>query len=509
MTDDGNVLYLEQCVEKNIDKICLEPGSTLVVAVSGGPDSLAMLYSIFSLRNVLGIKLHGAHLDHGIRGERSERDADFVKTVFDSLKIPSTIGYCDLQELQSGERLPTEQLAREARYKFLATTAVDHGAKTVLLGHTSDDQAETILMHIMRGSGVTGLSGIKLITERKIGDVKINLVRPLINISRMETLEYCKALKLKPVHDETNSLPIYDRNRLRIELLPMLEKFNPKVKDSLIRLSYNADQIRQHLDTDLNKIWQDTVKQQFGQIFFDVNSIQSLSNAMQTHLLRHAIEVKNGTLNGIYQSHIDSMIKLIYGRRGRTLDLPGNLRLLIERDILALVDSEYDAYHCPFPSLEGIHKLSVPGKTTVGQWDITVNIINQQKIQNSERKVTSTTPNILTYDISNEFNDCNSRKEVHFSELFSYSNLGTKLYVRNRNDSDSFQPLGMNGNKSIQDFMVDSKIPKWWRSKIPLVTNTSGIAWVVGWRISEWAKVLEKDTRCIEICFATTLPNSI
>ena len=103
MTDDGNVLYLEQCVEENIDKICLEPGSTLVVAVSGGPDSLAMLYSIFSLRNVLGIKLHGAHLDHGIRGERSERDADFVKTVFDSLKIPSTIGYCDLQKLQSGE----------------------------------------------------------------------------------------------------------------------------------------------------------------------------------------------------------------------------------------------------------------------------------------------------------------------------------------------------------------------------------------------------------------------
>ena len=130
-------------------------------------------------------------------------------------------------------------------------------------------------------------------------------------------------------------------------------------------------------------------------------------------------------------------------------------------------------------------------------------------MQNSERKVTSTTPNILTHDISNEFNDCNSRKEVHFSELFSYSNLGTKLYVRNRNASDSFQPLGMNGNKSIQDFMVDSKIPKWWRTKIPLVTNTSGIAWVVGWRISEWAKVLEKDTRCIEICFATTLANSI
>ena len=505
MTSDGNVFHLEQCVRKNIDKICLESGSTLVVAVSGGPDSLAMLYSIFSMRNVLGIKLHGAHLDHGIRGERSERDADFVKTVFDSLKIPSTIGYCDLQKLQSGKRLPTEELARESRYEFLAKTAVEHGAKTVLLGHTSDDQAETILMHVIRGSGVTGLSGIKLITERKIGDVKINLVRPLINISRMETVEYCQALKLKPVYDETNSLPIYDRNRLRMELLPLLKTFNPKVKDSLLRLSHNADQVLQHLDTDLDKIWQDTVKRQFGQIFFNIKSIRSLSNAMQTHLLRHAIEVKNGTLSGVYQSHIDAMVKLIYGPPGRTLDLPGNLRLLIEYDMLALVDRGYDAYYCPFSSLEGIHKLSVPGKTTVGQWDITVNILNQQKLQNAEKKTASSTPNILTYDISNKVNDDNSQKEVRFSELFSYSSMGTELYVRNRNTSDSFQPLGMNGNKSIQDFMVDSKVPRWWRTRIPLVTNTSGIAWVVGWRISEWAKALENDSQCIEICFVTTI----
>jgi tRNA(Ile)-lysidine synthase len=201
-------------------------GKRLVIAVSGGPDSLAMLYAFQSANDDLNLTLHVGHLDHQLRGDDSVADAEFVAETSEKLGVACTVETADVLGFQKDHRLSLEAAAREVRYGFFARLAQQVSADAIALGHTSDDQVETVLMHIIRGSGLQGLRGIQQLSRRRIDRADVTLFRPILNLSKQDTVDYCRTLSLEPRLDESNSSVQLTRNKVRHELVPLLEEVN-------------------------------------------------------------------------------------------------------------------------------------------------------------------------------------------------------------------------------------------------------------------------------------------
>ena len=457
------VARLRRHLKKALGESGLTAGKRLVVAVSGGPDSLALLDGLDDLRADLGLELHGAHLDHGLRGDASRSDASFVSDAFRSLGIAHTSERADVKAFQREHGLSLEQAAREVRYSFLATVARDVHADAVAVAHTLDDQAETVLMHIIRGSGLTGLRGMQTAARLTFDEVPVILVRPLLGLSRNDTAEYCRDRGLEPRLDESNLSTGLGRNRVRLDLLPRLEEYNPAVRAALVRLSRSAAQDLAHLDSGIDGVWEEAVRAGERHLSLDTAVVKQLPPALQSHLLRRAVAVVKGNTEDIEQGHIEGMEALIAGPAGRSLDLPAGLRFIAEYGRATL--SRADANSCPLPLLDGKHPLNIPGETLVCGWRVTAEV---------RRSATSSSGSA----------GCS---RVHTARL-GYETLGDRLWLRTREPGDRFQPLGMAHTKKLQDFMVDAKIPRRWRDRVPLIVSERGIAWVAGWRIAEWAK---------------------
>ena len=455
-------------------------GKSLVVAVSGGPDSLALVHAIHHLRDELGLRLHGAHLDHGLRGDASRADARFVAGTFDRLSIPYTHETADVGSVRRGRRLSLEEAAREVRYAFLSRVSDEQHADAVAVGHTADDQAETVLMHVIRGSGLTGLRGMEILTRRPSNGGELVLVRPLLSSSRRDTADYCRALALEPRHDETNASSELTRNRIRAELLPLLEEYNPAIRDALVRLSHSAAQDVDLLESEVQAVWEDTVRQDRDGVAVNRAAFARLAPALQSHLLRRAVRTVKGDLTDVEQNHVEDMARLMAGPAGRSLDLPGGIRYSVGYDEAVLRPPETDP--CLLVPLEGEYPLDVPGETLLPGWLVTAGFVG---------------PGCHPPETSDLRRDT---IEEHTAYL-DYDALDGQLWVRSRIAGDRFQPLGMSQPKKLQDFMVDSKIPRARRDRVPLVVSPRGIAWVVGWRIAEWAKVRGDEARLLELGF--------
>ena len=293
--------------------------SSLVVAVSGGPDSMALLHALLHLRCRLGLSLRGAHLDHGLRGDAGADDAAFVAGVFDAAEMPCDVEKADVAAYRTAHRLSLEQAAREVRYAFLARVYREHGADAIALGHTADDQAETILMHVVRGSGLTGLRGMEASSSRRVEGTEVRSVRPLLGITRADTEAYCRTLGLRPRMDESNRSPQFTRNRVRAELLPLLEELNPSVRDALLRLSTAATRELSYLDSEVDRLWDAAAEEGDGRVTLDRRAVRGLPEALRTHLLRRAVAAVKGDLEGVHMRHVDDMTRLLKApRAGRS-----------------------------------------------------------------------------------------------------------------------------------------------------------------------------------------------
>ena len=332
-------------------------------------------------------------------------------------------------------------------------------------------------MHIIRGSGLTGLRGMEAVTRRAFNGEETALVRPMLQVSRKETLAYCRALELEPRQDESNLSLEFGRNRVRLELIPMLEQYNPAVRDALVRLSHSASQDMAYIQGQVDEVWRDVVSEMQNCVTLNKNAFARLEPAIQGHLLRRAVSHAKGDLEDVEQNHVDDMARLMTGRAGRSLDLPGGLRFSVGYAEATLAPAEQDP--CPLPPLDGEHRLVIPGETLLAGWRVTARILGKRA--KSE-----------TSDYSNE---------PGHAAVFDYESVGDQLWVRPRMPGDRFQPLGMIQGKKLQDFMVDSKIPRSWRNRVPLVVSPRGIVWVAGWRIAEWARPESEDARRLELRF--------
>ena len=480
MARNKAVSSLHRLLRRALEQSGLAPAKLLVVAVSGGPDSLALLHALHHLREELSLELHGAHLDHGLRGEASRADAQFVADTLRGLGLPYTLEEADVASFRRRERLSLEEAAREVRYAFLARVAAEQKADAVALGHTADDQVETVLMNMIRGAGLTGLRGMTPATRRAFDGEEVTLIRPLLKASRRETEAYCYALDLVPRRDDSNRSPEATRNRIRMELLPLLEGYNPSVRDALLRLSAAAARDMDYLEGEVDVVWDqvaglDASRDEAG-VTLSRAAFSLLAPAIQSHLLRRAVLVAKGNLEAVGQNHIDGMAHLMSGAAGRSLDLPGGIRFTVGYTDATLAHPE-PGPHDP-PPLGGEHELSTPGETMLPGW-----------------RVLSS----LTARLTEGGTGANSA--CHLAYL-DWDALGGHVWVRPRTPGDRFQPLGMAQAKKLQDFMVDSKIPRELRDRIPLVVSPRGIAWVVGWRIAEWAKPREGEARLLELRFS-------
>jgi tRNA(Ile)-lysidine synthase len=440
---------------------------TLLLGVSGGPDSVCLLHILASLQKELEIKLWVAHLDHQLRGDDSEADARYVANLAHQMGVSATIGRRDAEGYRKEKRCSLEEAAREVRYAFLAEVATSVGASRVAVGHTADDQVETVLMHLIRGSG--GLRGMSPATQRG----SLLIVRPLLGVRREETEAYCQFHKLMPRSDPSNLSLSRLRNRIRHELLPLLRSYNPSIDKALLHTTRILADDLSFLEEEVFRIWGEIVIEEGGTIILDSGRLSRLPPSLQRRLLRAVVRRLLGNLRDIEAAHIEAMRAMIAKPAGKRLSLPQGLvltteygRCLIARDSTSL---------CPFPTLEGEFPLLVPGETRLPGWQVRAKVVPSESFD--------------------------PRQPDGFKAYLDLDRAGSELMARARRPGDRFQPLGLEQPKKLQDFMVDAKIPRQWRGRVPLVCSPQQIIWVVGWRIDERVKVTEATRRVLSLNF--------
>lgn len=455
-------------------------GKRLVVAVSGGPDSLAMLYALHRIKGDLNVTLHVGHLDHQLRGDDSAADGLFVAEISERLGIACTVETVDVLGFQRERRRSLEAAAREVRYGFLARIAKQVGADAIVLGHTSDDHVETVLMHIIRGSGLQGLRGIQAVLERRIDGTDVTLFRPILNLSKQDTVDYCRALNLEPRLDESNLSVQMTRNKVRHELVPLLQRINPVFKESLIRLSRIADDAGTIIDRAVDVAWSDVAMLGEDGVVLDRSKFRELDKGTQAHIVMRALSLIRGNIQDIERGHVENSVDLITGSTGTELHLADGIRLTAEGDSVMLYRKGGHHVAAPLPGLE-TSPIRVPGMTVVGGWKITAKFVSGLPATSSAEKLPFAPDGLAA--------------------RFGSGVDASSIVIRTRKPGDRFQPLGMSGTKKLKDFFIDEKIPSGWRDRVPLLVTPRGIGWVVGWRIAEWAKVRDRDAECLEIRF--------
>jgi len=493
-----NKTKLESKILDFIQRYSLIPRKELVVVgVSGGADSVCLLHVLAKWRKGLGIKLHIAHLNHQLRGTESEADAEYVSNLAGSLGIPSTIDRQGVAAYRTERNCSIEEAARELRYAFFARVAREVGAHRIAIGHTRDDQVETILMHILRGTGITGLCGLApcspmaydsqgMFLRAKRSNLLV--IRPLLDITREETASYCQEHQLAPRIDSSNLSPSFFRNRLRLHLLPVLRQYNPSIDQALLRLADIAKEDNAFIERQASGLWGDVARQENNAIYLDKKQIAGLPLALQRHLLRIAVTRLAGDVRDIEASHIEAARSLLNKPASKRIPLPHGLICQGGYDelVIASTTKQSQLPPCPFPPLPGEFPLKVPGKTVFPGWKVIASVVRERVAPPSSRGALSTS------------------KRTGQSNLvahFDFHKTGTKLFVRQRRPGDRFQPLGMSMPKKLYEFMVDAKIPRSWRGCIPIVCSPQKIIWVVGWRIDDRVKTTKVSKEILRLEF--------
>jgi len=476
------------------DRAALRPGEHVLVAVSGGPDSTALLLILSRLAPSLDLALMAAHFDHGLRGRpAARRERSYVEALCRRLGVPLQVGGGDTRAQVRAHGLSREEAARELRYAFLAEAAVAAGCAVVATGHTADDQVETVLLHIIRGSGLAGLAGMAARGPWPLtGREGLDVGRPLLCLRRQEAARYCQEEGLEPVVDPSNVSPAFLRNRVRLELLPLLRQYNPRIDSALLRLAEAAA-----ADLAVLEGMAADVLSSGGEgraIVVSRRRLTALPEGLRRHALRLAARRLLGDLRDLHGDHIDALLAGLARGVGYHLDLPRGLRFDVGYDEAVLALEQGQAAALP-PAPSSVPQtappealLTVPGVTSWGPWLIEAELAamglpagrpdRQVEQEAAERPSTHPWQAWLDADVT-----------------------GEELRVRSRRPGDRFRPLGLGGEKKLQDFFVDARIPRAERDAVPLVCGKPGIVWVVGHRIDERARVTEATHRLLRLRF--------
>ena len=459
----------------------LNCGERVVIGVSGGPDSLCLLDSL----SHLGYPLICAHLDHGLRQESSD-EAAYVKSIAQSYNLPFEIEKQDVA-LKAGSGVSLEEAARLTRYNFLVRVARKNDVHVIATGHTADDQVETVLMHFLRGTGPSGLRGMRPDTPLDswvgISDAQgIRLIRPLLSLNRGQTEGHCQAVGLEPVIDSSNMDPTFFRNRIRHELLPLLETYNPGIRQILLRLACIMAAEVDLLTEMVASAWE-SVFESLGEsaLLLRVESMKGKPLALQRALLRSAIKKLQPSARDVSFDTIERGIQFVSDpTRPASRPLIAGLMLRDLGEEILLYHTDSPVIYDRLPQLIGDVQVGmpIPGEVELaGGW-----------------KLTATSKSIVPGSYQTYLN----AQEGDFAAI-DESGLSAPLSVRTRVPGDRIQPLGLEGTSKVSDIMINNHIPDLARARWPIVVSGDEVVWVAGIRMSHSFRLNEGTSRAIVI----------
>lgn len=464
------VWKLEKAIEQ--DKL-FEPGDRIVVAVSGGPDSTALLQLLFLLSGKWGWTLTAAHANHGFRPEESEREAEFIRNFAEERNIPFAYEKLDVPAYLRNRGGNPQDAARELRYRFLLRAAAERGAGRIALAHHADDQAETVLMRLLRGTGISGLSGIPAVRTEQ----NLKLVRPMLRMNKNEILEDLERHGVGYCTDSSNLSMKYTRNKIRLEALPYLSRFNPSIVEALNRLgelaSADDDYLEQEAACAVERIAVPIADgYRFGRLAF-----LELHPALQ----RRFVKLILNYLSPVTDSQDFTAVERVRGslrhsaKPNAELPVAGTVRLIREYDDILLVRSTRDPEQAPYAyTLDGMAgELWIPEASCR---------LEYRTVGSGEAGLGS--PHLA---------------------LFDAEALRFPLTVRNRRDGDRMRVDGLNGSKKAKDIFIDEKVPAALRERMPILTDAEGmLLWIPGVRRSGLAKVADTTRHVLCIRHYTT-----
>lgn len=465
---------MPQLIEKVRETIkgheLVKKGDTVLAAVSGGPDSVCLLHVLFSLSEELGIRLLAIHVNHMLRGSESDADEAYVKDLCGRLGIPVRSVSVDIGGLSRSRGISLEEAGREARYAEFEKYADETGAGAIAVAHNRNDQAETVLMHILRGAGLTGLAGMAFRRGR--------VIRPLLEADRSEIDEYCRDQKLEPRIDSSNLKDDFKRNRIRLKLIPYINSvIETDVTGNLCRISKLADLDNSYLVKCAEEEYTDCLEKD-GSGFADLKleALKRLHPAIMGRVLRLALQKATGSLKGIEGVHTDMLSDLVKeGRTGSAVQLPRGIRAGISYGTLKIyIDKEEEK-----PAAVFNRRIRIPGRTVVEEIGSAVTAEIMEK--------------------SAEFDKYGKLGYNSMLQLFDYDLLKKGINIRNRAAGDIFKPYKSNGTKKLKEFFIDSKIPRDSRDEIPVIAIDNEVVWVVGIKISDKFKLTENTKSVLKL----------
>lgn len=473
-------------------------GERVVVGVSGGPDSLALLHLLTRLQSEYQLELHVAHLHHRARDAEADADARFVAGVARRWELPVTVVERDVPAIAQAKGLSFEEAARRVRYTFLAHVAQQHGASKVAVGHNADDQAETVIMHFLRGSGLAGLRGMLPLTSlshyRLMDDIAgfslegrmPALIRPLLEVERAEVEAYCEQHDLQPRFDRSNLDTTYFRNRLRHELLPLLETYNPNIRQRLQHTARVVAADYELLTRLRRRAWEETILEASDQaLVFDLAAWRAQPLALQRALVRRAVFQLRSQLRDVSFVHVEDAVRLANeGETGTQATLPGDLMLRVGYERLFVA---FAGYEPPFegPTLAPGEVIDVPLPGSVSlpeeRWELDTSLLESWSQAHIESQ------------------------PDRWTAYLDAAAIGEPLILRTRRPGDRFCPQGMGGHAPrLSDWMINAKIPHHVRDRLPLLVAAGEIVWVCGWRVSETAIVRDTTRSVVRFQFQHT-----
>jgi tRNA(Ile)-lysidine synthase len=471
--EDVSAEMLDEKFRRAIERHHLiDQGDRLIVGVSGGVDSMVLLHLLNACRHVYRFDLIIAHVNHRLRPVESEREAALVRREAGEAGHRYEYGEFDVKGFARERGLSLQEAARRIRFQFFHTLLEKHGAQKIVLGHHADDQVETMLLRLLRGSGLKGLKGMLPIREGRV-------IRPLLDVWKQEIELYAADRRIPHLVDSTNLKETYLRNRIRLKLIPMIERdFQPNFKKAMKRMSSLLRQEDDFLESKAREAYGEIIREERDGLSFEWDSFNALHPAIRWRVLEKILADRSE--GKVLEDRDYSEVSRICQRLNRpkssfSVNLSGGVHLEKRYGRVFLKAGTIPA----IPSFEV--DLVVPGHTLV-------------KVLGSEVVVEE----IPWKDRKTDFSGFPA------TAFFDYNRLLLPLKLRSFRPGDRFQPLGLKGTQKLKDFLIDHKIPKFERARIPLLISGENIIWVVGHRIDERFKVTKETRRVLKVTFIST-----
>lgn len=457
---------LMNMVEKTLnERRLVSENDRIIVALSGGADSICLLDILYKLKKKYGFILYAAHLNHQIRGVQAHRDVLFCADICDRLEIPFFVKSVNVPSYAEEKKMTMEEAARECRYRFLLDLKSELKADKVAVAHNMDDQVETILMRIIRGTGLYGLKGM---------DYRLSngVIRPLLDIGKTEIIDYLKQCNLSWCDDGTNEETVYTRNKIRLHLLPLMEEFSPKVRESIVRMSTSLREDSFHMESAAYELFRESSYLSDKVVKLDCDILCQHSPSMKKREIRYAIKEVRGSLKGIESIHLDDVLSLTENPKSQArLDLPGGLKIYKKQNFL-------------YFTMEELKETEIAFTYSLGKND---------RVYISELGMEITTKTIAKAK-------CLVLPTGQYTKAFDLDKIKGTIIVRNRQVGDKIRPMGLGGTKKLKNIFIDEKIPIEQRDRVPIITDSEdNIIWVVGSCISEDFKIDENTKNVIRI----------